>query len=177
MYAPTVESAGTGPAGTGDFTAQFARYAGDRDHHGTFEFYPEFRALLQDALASATAFDTGWVGVKKEIMSIRLRCTRPTGSGARAVKCRSATIWTRRVTVNAPSPGRGYHPIRPWRNSVRGWVRHWMRQKHGTDQTAHEEYVGICVGHAGRSAPGLVLYAPVAQGTRHGRGGAPGGRL
>lgn len=56
-----------------DFTAEFAAYPGDGDAWGTFDFYPEFAALLRRAVASGTHFDTGWVGVKKAPMNFRIR--------------------------------------------------------------------------------------------------------
>lgn len=73
-----------------DFTAEFAAYPGDGDAWGTFDFYPEFAALLRRAVASGTHFDTGWVGVKKAPMNFRIRWTptpTPMAPGTATARC------------------------------------------------------------------------------------------
>jgi hypothetical protein len=135
----------------GDFTAQFARYAGDGNHHGTFEFYPAIRTLLQEALASATAFDTGWVGVKKAIMSFRLRCTPADGRWrARCEVSLSDDLDTsghgeRSRTWTGLSPDQALEELRAGLEAALAAAE--------TDQMANEAYVGFCVGHATPDGP------------------------
>ena len=75
----------TNQTSTKTFTEQFQAYRGDGDSWGTFEFYDDFAALLDAALRSDEDFDTGFMGVKKEIMSFRV--VRTAGNATCYVSC------------------------------------------------------------------------------------------
>jgi len=137
----------TGMADADDFTAQFARYPGDGDNWGTFEFYNDFRALLRRALAAARPFDTGWLGVKKSPLSFRIRCT-PDGNGNWRARCQVS------VTDDFDTPGEGDtsctwamltpdQALEELRTALRA-----ARAAAAADKAQNEEYVGFSVGYA-----------------------------